>query len=111
MRVYKIPLLARPLGQARATIGYPVFVYKIPYRRARAWPSGCIGRVRRASKGILHTNLVYNHSEVIPHDNVAPIYGISTLRHAVDTRQSQQDHLLREQNKPTGVLKRYSYDS
>ena len=30
-------------------------VYKIPYRRARAWPSGCIGRVRRASKGILHT--------------------------------------------------------
>ena len=27
-------------------------VYKIPYRRARAWPSG---RVRRASKGILHT--------------------------------------------------------
>ena len=23
---------------------------------ARAWPSGCIGRVRRASKGILHTN-------------------------------------------------------
>ena len=31
-------------------------VYKIPYRRARAWPSG---RVRRASKGILHTtNLV-----------------------------------------------------
>ena len=32
------------------------FVYKIPYRRARAWPSGCIGRVRRASKGILHTN-------------------------------------------------------
>ena len=32
-------------------------VYKIPYRRARAWPSGCIGRVRRASKGILHTIL------------------------------------------------------
>ena len=29
-------------------------VYKIPYRRARAWPSG---RVRRASKGILHTIL------------------------------------------------------
>ena len=28
-------------------------VYKIPYRRARAWP---LGRVRRASKGILHTN-------------------------------------------------------
>ena len=35
-----------------------VVVYKIPYRRARAWPSGCIGRVRRASKGILHTMLV-----------------------------------------------------
>ena len=33
-------------------------VYKIPYRRARAWPSGFVqplGRVRRASKGILHT--------------------------------------------------------
>ena len=29
-------------------------VYKIPYRRARAWPSA-LGRVRRASKGILHT--------------------------------------------------------
>ena len=28
-------------------------VYKIPYRRARAQP---LGRVRRASKGILHTN-------------------------------------------------------
>ena len=28
-------------------------VYKIPYRRARAWP---LGRVRRASKGNLHTN-------------------------------------------------------
>ena len=28
-------------------------VYKIPYRRARAWPSG---QVRRASKGILHTS-------------------------------------------------------
>ena len=28
-------------------------VYKIPYRRARAWP----GRVRRASKGILHTSI------------------------------------------------------
>ena len=23
-----------------------VIVYKIPYRRARAWPSGCIGQVR-----------------------------------------------------------------
>ena len=31
-------------------------VYKIPYRRARAWP---LGRVRRASKGILHTILHY----------------------------------------------------
>ena len=25
-------------------------VYKIPYRRARAWPSGCIGRVRARAK-------------------------------------------------------------
>ena len=32
-----------------------VLVYKIPYRRARAWP---LGRVRRASKGILHTSRV-----------------------------------------------------
>ena len=30
---------------------HSMFVYKIPYRRARAWPS----RVRRASKGTLHT--------------------------------------------------------
>ena len=29
------------------------FVYNIPYRRARAWPSA------RASKGILHTMLAY----------------------------------------------------
>ena len=36
-------------------------VYKIPYRRARAWPSGCIGRVRRASKGILHTSTSLIH--------------------------------------------------
>ena len=82
--VCKIPLLAHTLGQARddrvsciqvlntlfSTSGYRIaikigkdyvlenngavekFVYKIPYRRARAWPSG---RVRRASKGILHT--------------------------------------------------------
>ena len=40
-----IPLLAPALGQARTTIGYlvynfkhPFLVYKIPYRRARAWP-------------------------------------------------------------------------
>ena len=26
------------------------FVYKIPYRRARAWPSGCISRVRARAK-------------------------------------------------------------
>ena len=30
------------------------FVYKIPYRRARVQP---LGRVRRASKGILHTRV------------------------------------------------------
>ena len=35
-------------------------VYKISYRRARAWPSGCIGRVRRASKGFLHTTMIVN---------------------------------------------------
>ena len=39
------------------------FVYKIPCR-ARAWPSGCIGRVRRASKGILHTKRVTHISEI-----------------------------------------------
>ena len=44
-------------------------VYKIPYRRARAWPSGCIvqplGRVRRASKGILHTSNKIESIELI----------------------------------------------
>ena len=35
--------------------GFPNLIYKIPYRRARAWPS----RVRCASKGILHT--IPNH--------------------------------------------------
>ena len=29
-----------------------IFVYKIPFRRARAWPSA------RASKGILHTSQI-----------------------------------------------------
>ena len=32
-----------------------ILVYKIPYRRARAQP---LGRVRRASKGILHTSKI-----------------------------------------------------
>ena len=32
-----------------------MFVYKIPYRRARAWPRPSA----RASKGILHTNIMY----------------------------------------------------
>ena len=33
------------------------FVYKIPYRRARALGlAAALGQVRRASKGILHTN-------------------------------------------------------
>ena len=36
---------------------YHLFVYNIPYRRA--WPAGCICRVRRASKDILHTNHLY----------------------------------------------------
>ena len=37
-----------------------IIVYKIPYRRARAWP---LGRVRRASKGILHTSIIrYPHN-------------------------------------------------
>ena len=40
-----LDLKAAAVGQARrATTGYLVcnIVYKIPYRRARAWPSGCI---------------------------------------------------------------------
>ena len=32
-------------------------VYKIPIVARRAWPSGCIGRVRRTSKGIVHTRI------------------------------------------------------
>ena len=32
-----------------------IFVYNIPYRRARAWP---LGRVHCASKGILHTSRI-----------------------------------------------------
>ena len=38
-------------------------VYKIPYCRARAWPSGCsaFGPSARASKGILHT--IIDHSQ------------------------------------------------
>ena len=37
----------------KVQIGFGSFVYKIPYRRARAWPSA------RASKGILHTIVSY----------------------------------------------------
>ena len=43
-----------------ADVIYWRFVYKIPYRRARAWP----GRVRRASKGILHTNWRSEHQTI-----------------------------------------------
>ena len=38
----------------KKTCSWHIFVYKIPYRRARAWPSGCIvqplGRVRARAK-------------------------------------------------------------
>ena len=44
--VCKIPLLARALD---LYTGYPIVA-------RRAWPTGCIGRVRRASKGIFHTS-------------------------------------------------------
>ena len=43
------------MGQASKILVCKVLVYKIPYRRARAWPGG---RVRRASKGILHTRKI-----------------------------------------------------
>ena len=34
----------------------PIALYtRYPIVARRAWPTGCIGRVRRASKGILHT--------------------------------------------------------
>ena len=35
-----------------------VRVYKIPYRRTRAWPSGCFRPGPHASKGIF--NITYN---------------------------------------------------
>ena len=35
-----------------------IFEYKIPYRRARAWPSLAFRPSARASKGILHTNYI-----------------------------------------------------
>ena len=41
----------QPLGQARARNDTDILVvYKIPYRRVRAWPGGCIGRVRARAK-------------------------------------------------------------
>ena len=52
--VCKIPLLARALDQARARDNGVSFVYKIPYRRALRL---AYGRVRRTSKGILHTKI------------------------------------------------------
>ena len=44
----------RNLGVIISMVGIFKIVYKIPYCRARAWPQP-LGRVRRASKGILHT--------------------------------------------------------
>ena len=56
--VCKIPLLARALGinaeQSSCQAKRPL-VYKIPYRRAPCLAYQPLGRVRRASKGILHT--------------------------------------------------------
>ena len=34
----------------------PILYTRYPIVARRAWPTGCIGRVRRASKGILHTS-------------------------------------------------------
>ena len=50
----------RPSSRAKVYILHLYTRYPIVARRA--WPAGCIqplGRVRRASKGILHTNLAY----------------------------------------------------
>ena len=37
-------------GKMEGSERWELIVYKIPYRRARAWPSGCIGRVRARLK-------------------------------------------------------------
>ena len=51
-----VPSWASAAQMPKSTIR---LVYNIPYRRA--WPTGCfvqlLGRVRRASKGILHTTI------------------------------------------------------
>ena len=44
------------LEEILTKFAYPTVVYKIPYRRARAWPSSAFRPSARASKGILHTN-------------------------------------------------------
>ena len=50
----RLTSIVQHYGQARAQV-----VYKISYRRACAWPSGCLRPSARAynrsSKGILHT--------------------------------------------------------
>ena len=51
------------LGQARtdrvwstmSTLREPALYTRYPIVARRAWPTGCIGRVCRANKGILHT--------------------------------------------------------
>ena len=65
--VCKIPLLARrtrpmqPIGQARrATIGYLVCIQDTLSSRAAP-----LGRVRRASKGILHISILYTRVSCI----------------------------------------------
>ena len=39
-------------------------VYKIPYRRARAWPNG-FRPCARASKGILHTKVMVELTDLM----------------------------------------------
>ena len=43
-----------PTKEFKETPGKELYT-RYPIVARRAWPTGCIGRVRRASKGILHT--------------------------------------------------------
>ena len=57
VRVTNVRIIVRVRIRARVKVRVMVrirvrvrVVYNMPYRRARAWPSGCLGRVRAREK-------------------------------------------------------------
>ena len=69
------PIVARALGLAAE------FVYKIPYRRAPRLACRLLGRVRRASKDILHTTAECEREQKYLEYNVNSFTVLISLTH------------------------------